>query len=311
MSQKRVPPRTATEPLNDLGRLESLSKKSALYAWSQGLERCEEFAQAVYLCPTNVCNHRCVTCGYDNMRRGHKKDGSPERGYMPWPLFKKIVSELPPGGRRLYLQKTGESLLHPRITDMMQLLRRTRPDYELALHTNASVLDKRIGSAVLENLDFFSLSVFGFDRASFAKAHGRDDFKTVMKNIHVFHDQYVRSRRKIKVYFDVVRNQHIHHLSNEEIFRFLSKRFPAFNIGVHFPFNFQGFVKEYDMQVFNNISYQHYPALHLALGHDGHSLGRTGRLLCGRPARKGNPRRLAEGVRDAGLEQRQIPRFPP
>lgn len=238
----------ADEP--ELDALERTCRESALYAWSQRQEVCPEPPQVIYLCPTNVCNHRCCTCGYPRMRRGRGADGAPQRGYMGLDLFRKIVSELPSGHRRLYLQKTGESLLHPRIAEMMRLLKELRPEYERALHTNASVLTPALARALLENMNFVSLSIFAFDKRTYRLAHGADHFARVMANIAMFHEAWGRAKNPPKVYFDVVRNAHNAHLSDEDIFRILGERFPSFNVGIHFPFNFQGFVEEYDNRIF-------------------------------------------------------------
>ncbi len=236
-----------------LEQLEAACRETAVFAWSQGSELCPEPPQVIYLCPTNVCNHRCCTCGYGAMRRGRKADGSPQRGYMDMDLFRKIVSELPRGFRRAYLQKTGESLLHPQIVEMMRHLKEMRPEYDRAMHTNASVLTPELARAMLENLTFVSLSIFAFDREAYRRAHGADHFERVMANIAMFHDAWDRMESPPKVYFDVVRNVHNAQLRDEEIFGVLQERFPRFNVGIHFPFNFQGIVEEYDNRIFSAI----------------------------------------------------------
>lgn len=233
-----------------LEAMEKICLDSAVFSWSQGQEVCPEPPQVIYLCPTNVCNHRCCTCGYGRMRKGRKPDGTPQRGYMDLDLFRKIVSELPRGFRRLYLQKTGESLLHPRIAEMMRLLKQMRPEYERAIHTNASVLTPALAQSLLENMTFVSISIFAFDEKNYRLAHGADHFDRVMANIAIFHDAWSRAESPPKVYFDVVRNVHNAALKDEDIFQILRQRFPRFNIGIHFPFNFQGFVKDYDNKIF-------------------------------------------------------------
>jgi hypothetical protein len=243
-----------------LEELESACQKTAIFAWSQKKEICPEPPQIIYLCPTNVCNHRCCTCGYGSMRRGRKPDGSPQRGYMDMVLFRKIVSELPRGFRRVYLQKTGESLLHPRIGEMMSLLKVMRPEYDRAMHTNASVLTPELARTMLENLTFISLSIFAFDRETYRRAHAADHFERVMANIAMFHDAWDRMDSPPKVYFDVVRNTHNYELNDEQIFSFLQERFPKFNVGIHFPFNFQGLIKEYDNKIFSVIDSERMPS---------------------------------------------------
>ena len=243
-----------------LPALESACEGSALYAWAHGRPTVDEFAQVIYLCPTNVCNHRCITCASPYvLRKGRRADGSKQRGFMDWDLFERVVDQLPPGKRRLYLQKTGEPLMHPRIFDMMAHLKRERPDYELALHTNASRLTPEATEAVLKHTDFFSISVFGFDAETYRAVHGRDHYGRFLENVAAFHEAYVGATRRPKVYFDVVLNEHIAHMTPDDIAGELQARFPAFNVGVHFPFNFQGFVPGLDNGVFDQLSPDRYP----------------------------------------------------
>ena len=245
--------------LSPWNALQKNCEESALYAWSQGKDICPQPPSIIYLCPTNICNHNCCTCGYPHMRKGKKADGTQQRGYMNLDLFKKIVSDLPRGYRRVYLQKTGESLLHPSITEMMRILHHERPEYERAIHTNCSVLRPPTFNALLEHMNFISLSIFGFDEESYHKAHGIDHFNKVMNNIDRFHKAWLSSSHRPKVYFDVVRNIHNQHLTNDAIFDFLKKRFPAFCTGIHFPFNFQGLVSDYHNKVFENLDKKYFP----------------------------------------------------
>lgn len=242
-----------------LKELENICLNSALHSWSQRSGDCPEAPQLIYLCPTNVCNHRCVTCGYGAMRKGKKADGTPQRGYMDMDLYRKIISELPRGFRRLYLQKTGESLLHPQIGEMMRILKQERPEYERAIHTNASVLTPELADALIKNMSFVSLSIFATDRETFKLAHGADHFDRVMRNIAMFHEAWMRAENPPKVYFDVVRNIYNMDQSDNSIFDFLQGHFPKFNTGIHFPYNFQGFVKEYDNDIFSKIDPQRMP----------------------------------------------------
>jgi hypothetical protein len=39
-------------------------------------------------------------------------------------------------------------------------------------------------------VDFLSLSIFGFDRASYRRAHGKDDFDRVVARLDALHSLY-------------------------------------------------------------------------------------------------------------------------
>jgi len=60
---------------------------------------------------TNYCNLRCVKCPYPQMTR--------EKGYMDFDLFKTIINQLASWNRGIWVSGIGESLLHPRIFDML------------------------------------------------------------------------------------------------------------------------------------------------------------------------------------------------
>lgn len=244
----------------DHAALDARCRQSALYAWSQGQASCPEFGQVIYLCPTNLCNHRCITCGYPKMRKGKNAAGEHQRGIMAWDIFAQLTEQFPREGRRVYFQKTGEPLMHPRILDMLAHFRSRQAQHELALHTNiARMTDAHMGG-LLELLDFLSLSIFGFDRASYRRAHGKDDFDRVVARLDALHSLYLRSRRVPKVYFDVVRCAANAHLSNEAIFHFLAARYPAFNIGIHFPYNFQDTVPGIEFDISAHLAETDFPS---------------------------------------------------
>ncbi|MBU0552322.1 radical SAM protein [Myxococcota bacterium] len=245
------------EPIlrEQIAALEAEAEASTLNAWATGRDTAAP-PQIIYLCPTNACNHRCITCANPVTIRA----GRGNRGVMDLDLFKRLVDQLPPGRRRIYLQKTGEPLLHPQIGEMLRYLRAARPDYEIALHTNASKLRGEIVETIIDCADFFSLSIFGFDQARYAAAHGKDDFQIFHANVEAFYQRWLRAQRRPKIYFDVVRNAHNAHLSPEEIFALLQARYPAFNVGVHFPFNFQGVLPQFDLEVFDRLKQADMPA---------------------------------------------------
>ncbi len=178
---------------------------------------------------------------------------------MELELFEEILKQLPPGRRRIYLQKTGEPLLHPQIGEMLRLLREARPEYEIALHSNASHLSGEKIPLLLRYADFVSFSIFGFDPERYAAAHGRDDFQRFHRNLGAFYEAWRKVDRRPKVYFDVVRCPENAGLSPEEIFQALQSRYPAFNVGLHFPFNFQGVLPGYDLDAFKHLSQEQFP----------------------------------------------------
>ena len=199
-----------------IDELVNRAKKSALFAWSNITDGEVEFPNAVYICPTNVCNNKCITCAKDKMRKGKDADGNPQRGLMKWDLFEKIVSELPEAARRVYLYKTGESLLHPRFLDMLTYLKKSRPTYEIALNTNASRMTHEIADGLLDYAEFVGISIYAIDREHYKMAHRRDFFDLVLKNVDYLHSEYVRRKENKKIFLYMVRCEANKHYADDQ-----------------------------------------------------------------------------------------------
>lgn len=91
--------------------------------------RCPWAPRIVYIEPTNTCNLRCVMCPQSSSKA--------QRGFMEFDLFKKVVAELPRSSH-VHLYFRGEALLHPRIGDMTDYIRRLGRN-RLTLVTNGTV----------------------------------------------------------------------------------------------------------------------------------------------------------------------------
>ena len=243
-------------------KLYSLIKKcesSALFSWSQGQELCGEFPNALYICPTNICNHRCITCAIHKMRKGKDSLGKQQQGFMDWKLFQKIVSELPKEGRRIYLYKTGEALLHPKILEMMAYIKQERPEYEVALNTNAAKMDEKMACGLLDHADYIGISIFGITKESYLTAHRRDNFDVVLNNIDFLHKEYVRRKETKKIYFYIVRCSANEQFSDDELFDFFLKRYPHFNVGINGLFNFYNELDDIKFEFTEHIEEQNMP----------------------------------------------------
>jgi radical SAM protein with 4Fe4S-binding SPASM domain len=239
--------------VNNINELIERCKNSSLFAWSQGKEICSDFPDMLYICPTNICNHRCITCAIGKMRKGKDEYGRQQQGFMKESLFKKIVSELPMESRRIYLYKTGEALLHPHIIEMMSYLKIKRPSYEIALNTNAVRMTKKIAIALLDHTDYIGISIYGITKDSYKFAHRRDHFDIVLNNIDFLHSEYKRRKETKKIYFYIVRCRANMNFSDEEIFNFFTSRYPYFNVGINGLFNFYNILDDIKFDFSENI----------------------------------------------------------
>lgn len=104
---------------------------------------------SVNLEPTNVCNLRCPFCATRGPRR---------RGYLDFDLFAELAQQCAAWGvYQLALFLGGESLLHPRLPEMIAHARQL--GLETILHTNAVKLTEECAEALLDaGLDLIHFS---------------------------------------------------------------------------------------------------------------------------------------------------------
>ncbi len=243
-----------------LRHLEDLCLKSNLYNWSHRSEVCDSPPGLMYLSTTNACNHKCKVCAWKDVMRRGRIEGEKQMGLMSFDLFKRIVDQIPEGVARVYLNKIGEPTLHPELPQMMEYIKTQRPELEIAMHTNMTRMDNPdLRQAVLQYLDFFTISIFSITREEYQITHGKDDYDLVFGNVDAFYEDYKKAERKPRVFFDYVRQQTNQDSPDDEVFKFFHERYPDFSTGIHYTFNYQGFGEEGHLQLFEKLPDELYP----------------------------------------------------
>jgi MoaA/NifB/PqqE/SkfB family radical SAM enzyme len=108
-----------------------------------------------------------------------------EKGYMDFPLFKKIIDEASTFAIEANLHHRGESLLHPEIIPMTQYAR--QENLITKLHTNATLLDEEMSSKVIESgLDCLTFSFDGYDKATYENIRVKGNFEEALSNMIQF-----------------------------------------------------------------------------------------------------------------------------
>lgn len=126
---------------------------------------------------TTVCNLRCPICPQS------VRPLVP--AYMDFNLYKKIIDEIKEYVFDINLAVIGESLLHPRLSEMIAYAQRNR--VITRLHTNATILSEELGKKIIgSGLSFISFSVDGFDKESYEKVRVGARYETVVANIRRF-----------------------------------------------------------------------------------------------------------------------------
>jgi radical SAM protein with 4Fe4S-binding SPASM domain len=136
-------------PLRHLLRLARVYR-----GYASGDLTCSYYPTKLWLEPTDVCNLRCVMCPQSVPKPFPK-------GYMDWDLFTKIVDEAKGFAYEVNLFHRGESLIHPRLADMVRYVKER--GVHARLNTNGTLLDERKSAALIEaGLDFISFSFDGY-----------------------------------------------------------------------------------------------------------------------------------------------------
>ncbi len=145
--------------------------------WSYRLrkERCDYYPSRLWIELTNNCNLHCEMCL-------NKLLPSSAKGYMDFPLFKKLIDEISGKVHDAYFHHRGESLLHPQIFEMISYAK--NKGIYTRLHTNATLLDERKAKALLDSgLDFLSFSFDGYDKETYESIRLGATFETTLSNI--------------------------------------------------------------------------------------------------------------------------------
>lgn len=130
--------------------------------------------------PTNHCNLRCVMCP-------HGKGLKAPKGYMEIGLYGKIIDDL----KKLRVQRInlflgGESLLHERLVEMVEMARDVR--IPVRLHTNATILTEYLSKRLLKTrgLEEVSFSFDGEEKGYYERLRVNAKFDRTLANIRRF-----------------------------------------------------------------------------------------------------------------------------
>jgi len=159
------------------GRRASMAARWFNYA--AGSTRPWTYPDRMYLESTNCCNLRCIMCptGLGTAKR--------TKGYLDYDLFRQIVDEMAPHISATTLHIWGESLLHPRITDMMAYCHQKGLHAEVS--TNAVLLTPDVSKEILKaGLGSIYLCLDGTTAETYEKIRRSADFEQTRANIRKF-----------------------------------------------------------------------------------------------------------------------------
>lgn len=148
----------------------------------------------MFLEPTNTCSARCVYCPTGDTALLQKVGR--KNKLMTWELFVKIIGDLrgfPNKLKQINAYKDGESLLHPRFTDMIRHIKNMDVTEKLWVKTNGLPLNPEYNQRLVTcGLDMIGISVQHVHAQGFFEIAGvRIDYNKYRANIL---DLYERSK---------------------------------------------------------------------------------------------------------------------
>jgi radical SAM protein with 4Fe4S-binding SPASM domain len=166
------------------------------------LGEAKAFPKVVLIDTCSYCNLRCSMCVHKDMTR--------PKGFMAWPLFKKIVDEIAESDptTRVWMIFFGEPLIakrrKPTIFDMIAYAK-DRGLTDVVMNSNANLLDDDAAQKLISaGLDAIYIGIDAAKPESYARIRVGGDFDTVVVNVKNLLHRMRASRSSLKVFVQFV-----------------------------------------------------------------------------------------------------------
>lgn len=157
--------------------------------------------------PTNYCNLKCICCPTSRMKR--------KKGIMDLVLFQKIINDASEiGVNRINLFLHGESMMHPKIVDMIRYIK--LKGLGITMITNGMLLNRKKIEAILHSgvnsSDYFIFSILGNSKEIHEKVMKGVKHEKVISNLLYFLE--LRKKHKVNgpiieiVFYRMPENEH-------------------------------------------------------------------------------------------------------
>ncbi len=162
------------------------------------IKRRLKFPKLISLELTNACNAKCVMCPRDQLTRKIGNISMDVVEMLCRDAYKKPLKKLNVFG-------FGESLLHPKLIEIIKYIRESLPDVELNLSTNAQLLnDKLADELLLSGIDVVNIDIDGATGATYGAVRKQLNFETVTNNIKHFLDKRNKLHSGVKVSVTII-----------------------------------------------------------------------------------------------------------
>ncbi len=126
--------------------------------------------------PTTICNLKCPLCPTGTKTLNRKPQ------MMAWDTYTRTLDLLAPHAYEINLHNWGESLLHPRIFDMIHYARRKNLATNMSTNFNR-VQPEDIDQIVASGLEYLILSIDGVSPETYRRYRRGGDLEQVLENV--------------------------------------------------------------------------------------------------------------------------------
>lgn len=157
---------------------------------------------------TNKCNLRCVMCHYQE-----KEIYSQPAKIMTAERLKHMLQDIAPYVSNIMLSCGFEPLVSKHFEEIVSMIHHNYPHMEIALCTNAMLMDSKIRKVLIEkNITHLILSFDGVRRETIEKIRVGADYDKIIGNIKALHNLKLKFNRNFPVMFMdfVLMNSNIH-----------------------------------------------------------------------------------------------------
>lgn len=212
-----------------------------------------EFPLVLNIEPTNACNLSCYLCPRANDIR--------KVGFMDFDLFRKIIDECKTHRKlkMINFHKDGESLLHPRIYDMIKYAKLADVAEVLHINTNGTTLDEKNATDFLASgIDDVTVSIDAARKSTFKKIKGADLLEKVEANMKKLFS--LKKRMALEKPFVRVKIMEFDDVSREEVDEFIERwKGIADDVQVTGVHNWSGAIK--GLKVTDEVKRKRYPCV--------------------------------------------------
>jgi len=126
---------------------------------------------------TNSCNLKCIMC--------HRKVMTREIGFMDFDVFKECARQgIEMGVKMIVPFNYGESLLHPKLVDMVEYVKSLSKDTLVKINTNGMLITKEYARALVNaGIDEITFSLEGCTKESHEEIAVGSNYERVLANL--------------------------------------------------------------------------------------------------------------------------------